>query len=74
MLSIGIACLTVGTLLVVTSRNPQKNAVTRTIFLLMTALQFPGLMKDETLVLRQGIVLLLLGFVLLSLALVAFNR
>ena len=63
---LGLIFLALGALLVIASRNPRRNFLTRMLFTVMTALQMPGLMKDETLVLMQGVGLCIFGLALIT--------
>jgi len=63
---LGVIFLALGALLVIASRNPKRNSLTRMLFTVMTSLQIPGLMKDETLVLMQGVGLCIFGLALIT--------
>lgn len=55
-----------GTVLIVTSRNPTKNALTKISYRLVTITPRVGSMTDQTWVLINGLALLIAGALLLA--------
>ncbi len=66
LLILGSIFSAVGALLVFSAKCPQRNVLTRTMFSVTTFVKFPfAFVKDETIVLVNGIVLFAAGVALL---------
>jgi hypothetical protein len=66
LLVLGVWFLTLGTLLVITSREPGRNSLTSAIYALRTSPPWPRSVKGEIRVLIHGIVCLIAAVALLA--------
>lgn len=74
LLVLSLLLVGTGTLLIVTSRSPNKNALTKVSFRMCTIAPRVGSMRDETWVLINGVGLLATGICLLARSLFALVR